>query len=140
MNHMRPFATYQLTLSSSRDSIKQVEPFLRTVHKVEELGDKRFHDLLVSLTEAVNNAIIHGNNCDPSKPVVIDVQSSPSQITCAVHDCGRGFDPASVPDPRLPENLLSEGGRGVFLIRHLSDSVEFSATQSGMAVVITYYL
>ena len=137
---MKSIATYHLTLTSERENIRQVEPFLRSVHRIDEMGEKRFHDLLVSLTEAVNNAIIHGNKCDPEKPVMIDIESTPKQITCVIHDHGGGFDPADIPDPRLPENLLNEGGRGVFLIRHLSDSVEFSATNNGMAVVITYLL
>jgi len=35
-----------------------------------------------------------------------------------VEDRGAGFDPALVPDPLAPENLLKPGGRGLLLMRH----------------------
>lgn len=137
MNGLR---TYTLTLSSERSSITGVEPFLRTIEACHRLGPDRYHNLLVALTEAVNNAIIHGNNGDPSKPVNIDVQTSEQEIIILVSDKGSGFDPDAVPDPRDPDRLLREGGRGVFLIRHLADVVEFSSGPEGMTVLIKYFL
>ena len=132
--------SYELTLQSERNSIKMVEPFLRSVKGIDVLGERRFHDLLVSMTEAVNNAIIHGNECDPTKQVTVTVRATSKEVVAVIHDCGPGFDPDTVPDPTLPENLLSEGGRGVFLIQHLADTAEFTITSSGMVVAITYYL
>ncbi len=82
-------------------------------------------NILVSLTEAVNNAIIHGNCGDESKNVSIKLQKERDTLAIQVSDEGRGFDPQNVPDPTAPENITKCGGRGVFLIQQLSDTVLF---------------
>lgn len=129
--------TYSITIPSDRTSIMAVEPFLRSIEELQTLG-QRYHDLLVAVTEAVNNAIIHGNGCDAEKPVTLDVQTTEADVVILVADRGHGFDPESIPDPRHPDRLLQEGGRGVFLIRHLADVVEFFPTSDGMTVLIKY--
>lgn len=131
--------TFSLSIPSDRSSILAVEPFLRSIGELGMLG-QRYHDLLVTVTEAVNNGIIHGNTCDAAKPVHIDVQVTQHDVVVVVRDAGKGFDVDAVPDPRLPERLLNEGGRGVFLIRQLADTAEFFANQTGMTVRITFLL
>lgn len=131
---------YHLSLTSQRDSIKLVEPFLRSISELTVLDQSRFHDLLVAITEAVNNAIIHGNKSEPTKSVEVDVAVTKKSAVFVITDEGGGFDPESVPDPRLPENILREGGRGVFLIKHLADNVAFTITDNGTSVAITYTL
>ena len=42
-----------------------------------------------------------------------------------IEDEGPGFDPLKLPDPTKKENLLLEGGRGVFLMQKLMDKVEY---------------
>lgn len=137
---MSPVSTYALRLPSERQSITLVEPFLHAIPELRVLGPSRFHDLHVALTEAVNNAIIHAHRCDPSLTVHVDVQATPDDIIVLVRDFGAGFDPEHVPDPRLPENLLREGGRGVFLIRHLADVTEFRPANPGMIVMLKYFV
>jgi serine/threonine-protein kinase RsbW len=81
---------------------------------------------MVAITEAVNNSIYHGNRGDFSKWVFIRCAAlNPYRILIAVEDQGSGFDPDSLPDPTAPENLENPGGRGVFLMRHLSDEIKF---------------
>jgi serine/threonine-protein kinase RsbW len=80
---------------------------------------------LISLTEAVNNAIIHGNRKDESKTVKIQLSQAKGHIAIRVSDEGRGFDYQSIPDPTAPENLTKVGGRGVFLMQQLSDRIHF---------------
>lgn len=128
--------THHLTLESAPESIRLVDPFLMGIHAVAGLAPERYHDVLLAMTEAVNNAMIHGNRMDPKKPVTVDVRIDNGTFIAVVTDQGGGFDPASLPDPRDPENLLREGGRGVFLIQHLADSVEFRRTDTGMAVML----
>lgn len=81
----------------------------------------------VGVTEALANAVLYGNRCDPSKSVRVDVSLCPSRVVLRVVDEGHGFDPESVPDPTLPDNLQQSGGRGIFLLRELMDEVEFNA-------------
>ena len=130
---------YHLTVPSERKSIKLIDPFLQEKGIAARAAD-RYHDVLVALTEAVNNAILHGNAGDSSKSVKIDMQTTDGEIIAIIQDHGTGFDPNELPDPRDPENLLREGGRGVFLIRHLADVVEFNMTDDGTAVLIKFFL
>ena len=130
---------YRFTVPSERSSIKLIDPFLRG-KGIPDIAESRYHDLLVVLTEAVNNAIVHGNAGDPTKEVSIVVSVHATEIVATVRDMGSGFDPDQVPDPRLPENLLKEGGRGVFLIRQLADDVEYSVDDDGTNVRITIAL
>lgn len=132
--------SYSLSIPSDRTNISVVEPFVASIESVHLLDEQRYYNLLVTLTEAVNNAIIHGNNADPSKMVELQVQTSASEVIFLVKDSGGGFDPDDVPDPRQPDLLLRDGGRGVFLIRHLADVVEFFPTTSGMTVLIKFFL
>ncbi|RPI69024.1 MAG: ATP-binding protein [Ignavibacteriae bacterium] len=129
-----------LTLASDRDNIRQVEPFLRSIDGLSVLPQDRYHNMLVAVTEAVNNAIIHGNGADPHKTTTLHVTMTPTQAVFVITDEGSGFDADAIPDPRLPENLLREGGRGVFLIRQLSDDVSFSTTDHGSSVTIIFGL
>ena len=133
------FKEHHLTVPSNRASIREIDPFLQ-MHGVASMAAERYHDLLVALTEAVNNAITHGNQGDPSKSVQIDVQVGNGEIIAIIQDHGSGFDPKTLPDPRDPENLLKEGGRGVFLIQHLADVVEFRVDDGGTAVLIKFFI
>ena len=114
-----------LKLSSNPRNIALVESFVEQVVERFKLSPDVYGNILVSLTEAVNNAIIHGNCEDESKTVRIQFRKLKGHLAVRVTDEGRGFDYQSVPDPTAPENLLTVGGRGVFLMQQLSDSVEF---------------
>jgi serine/threonine-protein kinase RsbW len=87
---------------------------------------------MVSLTEAVNNAIVHGNKADPTKTVEVRCELLDSVVRITVKDQGDGFRPETVDNPLKEENLLRESGRGIFLMRTLMDRVEFDRTDDGM--------
>ena len=114
-----------LKLSSNPRNIALVESFVEQEVERYKLSPDVYGNILISLTEAVNNAIIHGNCEDESKTVRIQFRKLKGHLAVRVTDEGRGFDYQSVPDPTAPENLLTVGGRGVFLMQQLSDSVEF---------------
>ena len=114
-----------LTLTSNPKNISRVEPFIETLIKQHAINPELYGNILISVTEAVTNAIVHGNQADESKNVCIKCQKKSNQIAIQVSDEGVGFDPDALPDPTAPENLLKIGGRGVFLMRQLSDNVNF---------------
>jgi serine/threonine-protein kinase RsbW len=99
-------------------------------------GSRLNLNLRVGVTEAVANAVLYGNESDPAKIVRVEVSLDPSRVVLRVRDEGRGFDPASVPDPTLPENLERPGGRGLFLIRHLMDEVEYNERGNEVRLVL----
>ena len=114
-----------LKLSSNPRNISLVESFVKRIVKQYQLSQDLYGNILITLTEAVNNAIIHGNCQDESKTVQIQLHKLNDCLAIRVTDEGCGFDYQEIPDPTAPENLLKVGGRGVFLMHQLSDAVEF---------------
>ncbi len=125
---------FRLTLSSNPKNIGKIEGFLTTIGKTVHLDEIQFHKLMVSLTEAVNNAIVHGNRSLPGKKVQVTCELLPGWILIMIHDEGKGFKPEKVGNPLAKENLLRESGRGIFLMRTLMDKVEFEVGKSGTLV------
>jgi len=78
----------------------------------------------LAVTEAVDNAIVHGNKSNPAKNVELGYHTSKEEITFAVTDQGEGFDITNVTDPTKPENP-ENAGRGILIMKMLSDKLEF---------------
>lgn len=80
----------------------------------------------LAVGEALANAMVHGNHCDPQKTVRISVAVNETcGLLVSVKDSGSGFDPSALSNPIAAENLLASHGRGIFLIRQLMDEVDF---------------
>jgi serine/threonine-protein kinase RsbW len=94
-------------------------------------------DIAISVSELVNNAIIHGNAGDAGKKVTVRLELTGDKINVYIKDQGRGFNPDSVPNPTRKENLLKKVGRGIFIVRSLVDEVDFNFTDKGTEVVLT---
>jgi serine/threonine-protein kinase RsbW len=129
-------AKCEMTCRSDPREIPKVEKFLNKVNKKAHLDDGTMYRLLVATTEAVNNAIIHGNKSDPKKQVRVSCQLIGQLLTITVRDSGRGFDPNSLANPLEEENLMKESGRGIFLIRSLIDEVAFRVQRTGTTVTM----
>jgi serine/threonine-protein kinase RsbW len=127
-----------LSFASERKNISIVEPFLASLPECQSLDETRWYAILVAVTEAVNNAIIHGNKLNPDKQVTLSVAQNGDEIVISVLDEGMGFNPNSIRDPREPENLLRDGGRGVFLIQSLAKSFEYLKTPSGSLISMRF--
>ena len=117
----------QLIVSSKHESLKEIEYFLEQVVVEHNVSDEVFGNMLIGVTEAVNNAIIHGNKEDDSKKVTLEFEreENPDKLVFHIHDEGSGFDYNGLPDPTHPDNLMVVGGRGVFN-KQLADWVVFS--------------
>mgnify|MGYP001560947741 FL=1 len=118
--------TFRLTLSSSTKQIHNVENFFLDLNTSVHLGEEKLHALLVAITEAVNNCIIHGNKQDEAKRVTVTCNVRGHMLTVKVKDEGEGFTPDALPNPLHEENLLRSGGRGVFLMKTLMESVRYN--------------
>ena len=117
--------TLMLKIPSHPNQITEVEVFVKKMAQEFNIGQEKFPNILISLTEAVNNAIIHGNCNDENKFVDIQMNKTSKGVSCRVSDEGCGFNPKSIPDPTADDHLECCGGRGVFLIQQLSDRVDF---------------
>jgi serine/threonine-protein kinase RsbW len=114
-----------MTLQSNPKNIRKVEPFLKKINRAAHLDEIQMHKMMVSLTEAVNNAIIHGNKSNPGKKVRVVCEVMPGWLVVFVEDEGKGFLPEKVRNPLRKQNLMRDSGRGVFLMRTLMDKVQF---------------
>ena len=128
----------ELQLCSGPECIREVEDCLRQLFNDLALDPTLYPNILISLTEAVNNAVEHGNLNDKSKMVCVRLNKQNKVLRCEISDEGRGFDPASVPDPTIDENIEKPGGRGVFLMRELSDKIAFK--DNGSTVELIFHL
>ncbi|MAT54890.1 MAG: ATP-binding protein [Saprospirales bacterium] len=114
-----------LKLSSNVRSVSKVEPFVEKLVSRYNLDPNRKCDILVSLTEAVTNAIVHGNCESEDKMVKVRSKKEKDCISVQVSDEGQGFDMNTLPDPTTPERIHECGGRGVFLMKQLCDNLRF---------------
>jgi serine/threonine-protein kinase RsbW len=125
---------YRITLPTNQRSIGRIEKFLAKVDKHVRLNEIQMHKVMVSLTEAVNNALVHGNKMNPVKKVTVISEILPGWLLFIVNDQGHGFKPDKIANPLREENLLRESGRGIFLMRTLMDRVEFERIKGGYQV------
>jgi serine/threonine-protein kinase RsbW len=125
---------FEMVCQSNPKEIACIEQFLQQISKKISIDEETMDRLLVSCTEAVNNAIVHGNHSDPSRKIKICCMMGSQVVTVRVKDEGEGFDPDILQDPREEKNLLKENGRGVFLMRSLMDSVVVKKMKSGSVV------
>jgi serine/threonine-protein kinase RsbW len=114
-----------LLVQSKLSDICRLEDYLKVIFDLEKLPVDRYGDVLITLTEAVNNAIIHGNLLDEGKTVRISYKFAKKILTIIVEDEGKGFDPETIPDPTCTERIEECGGRGVRIMEALSDSICF---------------
>lgn len=84
-----------------------------------------YPNILISLTEAVNNAMVHGNQMDDRKKIMVSCNEETDHLELFISDEGSGFDPFNLPDPTSEERIESEGGRGVFLMKQLTHEIHF---------------
>lgn len=113
-----------LSLDSNFNSVEVAEKFLHSVMAMSSLEDSETHRVEMAVRESVINAIQHGNRCDESKKVQLEISVSPAKLTIFVRDEGSGFDVGSIPNPLEENNILKNSGRGIFIIRSFMD--EFS--------------
>ncbi len=117
--------TQKLKFPSDPTQVSCVEPFVSRVARRFNLPEDVHGNMLVSLTEAVTNAIIHGNCNDLSKTVSISLRRQKDAVAIRVTDEGKGFDPKRISDPTSAENIECCGGRGIFLMKNLADDCKF---------------
>ena len=100
---------------------------------------RRFNlNFRVGLTEALSNAMLYGNASDPEKRVRVEVTVKVEEVAVRVTDQGVGFDPTSIPDPTLPDNISKSRGRGIFLMRSLMDEVRFNDQGNSVTLVLRF--
>ncbi len=132
-----PAAQRMIQFPSAMENINLVEKLVDEVCAEYQVKEEYYGELLIGMTEAVNNAMVHGNKLDPARQVKVLFDVAGDRILrFTVEDEGPGFDYDHLPDPTAPENIEKPHGRGVFLMRQLSDSCQF--LDGGRVVVLDF--
>jgi len=130
--------TISIEIPSLSENIRIIESFIDNAKDKYNLNDDIYGNIMISVTESVNNAIIHGNKKDKEKNVTISLSLTEGMIKFKIVDQGAGFDYDSLPDPTAPENIEKVGGRGIFLMKHLADEIDFE--DDGRIVELSFYV
>ena len=128
--------TERIDFPAKAENIALAEKLIDEACSHYGVHESLYGNILIALTEAVNNAIHHGNALDPSKTVTLGYEVKDDRIVFMVQDQGAGFDFNHLPDPTDPQNLEKPHGRGVFLMRALADSIEFR--DNGATVALAF--
>jgi serine/threonine-protein kinase RsbW len=113
-----------------------VERVLRHVASAG-LNESQTANLAIALSEALANAVIHGNGLDPHRQVFVRARVTPGrEATVEIRDCGPGFDHARLRDPTSEQNVLLPRGRGIFLMRHLVDDIEYKPPGNCVCLIV----
>jgi len=115
-----------IELASLPENLAIVEGLVEQLQEAYHLSGDVTGNIMVSLSEAVNNAILHGNKSNADKKVTIKYTDENSRLAFIIIDEGQGFDYDNLPDPTSPDNITKLTGRGIFLMRHLADKVEYN--------------
>ena len=124
----------------------RMESTLESVNKAEEMAgqlaakagfDEDSRDgITMAVREAMINAVLHGNAYDPNKRVNLSLEQNDRELVVTISDEGRGLDPDEIPDPLAAENLMTQSGRGIFLIRAFMDEVRYRKLEPGTEITL----
>jgi len=129
---------HKIKIPSLKENIRIVESFIDNAKDSNKLNDDIYGNIMVAVTESVNNAIKHGNGENKEKNVWLSLSYEGKMIKFVIEDEGLGFDFKTLPDPTAPKNIDKPNGRGIFLMKHLSDEVSFK--DEGKVVELCFYL
>jgi len=126
----------KIRIESQINNLRIVENAIDEATSEIGISQDNYGKILVSAMEAVNNAIIHGNKSNADKIVNIEILFKNEELVIKVTDQGPGFRPDRVPDPTTPENIEELNGRGIYLMSHLADKIEYN--KKGNSVTMTF--
>jgi len=123
--------TFKKIVPSDPDFIPAVDEFVLSKINALNLDEDTLSDLSLAVSEAIANAMVHGNQLDPNKNVIVSINISNDELVVSIKDEGEGFDPNSVPDPTKPENIMRDSGRGIHIMRSFIDKVDYIFSSEG---------
>lgn len=115
-----------MSIPAHQNKIADVADAVADKLRALSLAEEKQFEIGLALQEALANAVVHGCKNDSSKTVTCSMMSDDNgRVFIAISDPGPGFDPGSLADPKMQENLHADHGRGIYLIRQLMDEVKF---------------
>lgn len=133
---MKPSRLLCLKVASTFDNLEDVVKRVQVFMEAHKIGEGLAHNVVLLASEAVTNAMEHGNEWDSGKYIVLEMDAGPERIEMAVTDEGSGFDLSLVGDPIETENLLKGRGRGLYFMELMAD--EFYIEQEGRQLRLVF--
>ena len=131
------YKDFSLTITSDSVHLVKVDNLCTKAIKACGMNESDGDDFAIAVTEIVNNAIHHGNINNKEKKVYINIRIVKSKLEASIKDEGNGFNPDQIGNPLDPQNLMKESGRGIFLIKQLTDSLDYNFSDNGTEIIIT---
>lgn len=125
----------KIRIESKLSNLRIVENTVDEITAELGISYNNYGKILITMLEAVNNAIIHGNKSSAKKYVDITIEFNKQKLKIKVKDEGNGFSPEKVPDPTIPENIEEVNGRGVFIMSRLADEIKYSKKGNTVTMV-----
>ena len=127
-------------LDSTLETVDNAEQTATRIASESGFGDEEIMQIAMAVREAAVNAVLHGNAYDPEKKIDLEFERTKKGLVITIRDQGKGLDPAKIPDPLAPENLLKNSGRGIFLIRSFMDDVQINPSQAGTEIKLVKHV
>lgn len=115
-----------MVIASDLKEAKRAEDALISQVQLHGYSEVSTFAIKLALEEGLTNAVRHGNRFDPNKQIHVTFDINSDQVVITITDQGDGFDPETVPDPTLDENLEKPAGRGIMLMMAYMDEVNYS--------------
>ncbi len=105
-------------------------------------SEERVEDLKLAISEAVNNAIDHGNRREAGKLVAVVFEIDGEKLEIRISDEGAGLERLDRSRHVVDEANLEAGqlrGFGMYLISELVDDLEVSSSHRGTMLTLRLY-
>ena len=129
--------TISTEIASAKKNYALIESLLRRANEDFCCNEERFRNVLIAVSELVMNAIVHGNKEQESKKVRVTVEYDEDVMRIKILDEGNGFAFDKGSNPKLPEDLLKQSGRGMFIAKTLVEELDYKNTDEGTEFILT---
>ena len=127
-------------LDSTLETVDNAEQTATRIASESGFAEEEVLQIAMAVREAAVNAVLHGNAYDPDKKIDLEFERTNQGLVITIRDEGKGLDPAKIPDPLAPENLLKTSGRGIFLIRSFMDDVQINPSHAGTEIKLVKHV
>ena len=129
--------TISTEIASLKKNYALIESLLRKANEEFCCQEERFRNVLIAVSELVMNAIVHGNKEQVSKKVRVTVEYDENVMRVKILDEGNGFKYDKESKPKLPEDMMKESGRGLFIVKSLVEEIDCRDTEEGTEFILT---
>ena len=122
--------TSELIIKSKLEELYKLEEFIEQISDMYNVNGNYYSNMLVTLSEAVTNSIVHAHKENPELDVHISFESKNKGLYFSVSDQGEGFDFDTYPDPTdISVENFEELGTGLYLMKKLSDTITYDKAE-----------